>query len=113
MSFDFFFAYHKTSLDLLFNFYVAYHSVNNTDAVFDHQITITNAIDDISSETMDQQNEFILLDLQCQQSLDILMNAGKQLENNYWIILNMNETMQVRIFEVYASNAFQSFEIFN
>lgn len=69
-------------------------------------MTITNANDVIALEAIDQQNAFILIDLQCKNSLDILLNADKKLQNNYWIILNMNAT-QVGIFKANHSNAFK------
>lgn len=97
----FFLAYHKTSLDVSFNFYVAYNRVNITNATFDRQITITNTDNEIAFnalETMDQANEFILLDLECNDCFDILMNIDIQkLQNYYWIILNTNGMEQVYI----------------
>lgn len=86
----------KINLDVSFNFYVAFNDVNRTNVVFDNRITITNTDNGNLPEQMDHHNEFILIDLQCNNSLNILLNADKNLQNHYWIVLNMNTT-QVRI----------------
>lgn len=82
----------KSSLDVSFNFYNAFNDVNRTNIAFDNQITITNTNNANLPETWDQHNEFILIDLQCDNSFNILLNADKKLQNYYWIVLNMDAT---------------------
>lgn len=106
---------HKTSLAVSFDFYVAFNHVNITNVAFDHQITIINAENAFFLEPIDQPNEFILIDLECQNGLDILFNDDRKLENNFWILLNMNDATQVgSILKLYriANSAFKSIGFF-
>lgn len=94
-------AIFSTNLDVSFNFYVAFNDVNRTTVALDNQITIANVDDANLPETMDLHNEFILIDLQCQNSFEILLKASKNLQNHYWILLNM-DGMHVRtLFEMH------------
>lgn len=74
---------------------MAFNDGNRPNMAFDNQITITNADNANLPDAFDQHNEFILIDLQCNESFDILLNADKDLQNHYWIVLNMN-AIQVR-----------------
>lgn len=76
---------------------MAFNDVNRTNVASDHQITITNTMDASLPEQLDHHSEFILIDLQCNNSFDILLNADNKLNSHYWIVLNMDVT-QVRTF---------------
>lgn len=77
----------------------------NDGNIINHQMTIAHDIDNANFlETM-EHNEFILIDLQCNNSLNILQNANEKLQNHYWILLNMN-VIQVSIIEADYSNLY-------
>lgn len=84
---------------------MAFNDVNRTNIAFDNQITITTSNDANLPESMDQHIEFILIDLQCDNSFNILLNADEKLQNRYWIVLNMNAT-QVSSFLAHHLNVF-------
>lgn len=82
----------KINLDISRDFYVAFNDPNRTTFATDNQITISNVDDENLPDTKDQHNEFILIDLQCRNSFEVLLNANEKLQNFFWILLNMNVT---------------------
>lgn len=84
----------KIRKDFIFNFYATFNDVNGNTR--DHQMVIADMELANVPESFDEQYEFIMIDLNCNNSANILLNSYVRYSNYIWIIVDM-EPSNVRI----------------
>lgn len=78
----------KTSTEFSFHFYMAFNNFNAMKQHFDHQMVIASADVVDVAESIYEHQDYILIDLQCENSASILYNANETLMNYLWLIVD-------------------------
>lgn len=92
---DFFFSIND--VDFTFNFYTSFQYGENELLHSDYQIVISNADFVNIPDSIEEQYEFVIIDLQCHSAENILINNEDKLLKFHWILLDM-QSNDVRMY---------------
>lgn len=81
---------------------MAFNNLNANKQHFDHQMVIASAaVVNVAESNNEFHNDFILIDLQCENSVSLLFTANDKLANYLWIIVDVNPSEVCFDFELF------------